>query len=215
VKQKGFQQRLVVKICGITTPDDAALAASAGADAIGLNFWHGSKRVVSVAQARRIIGAVPPFVWVVGVFVNAKVAEVQAIARAVGLHGVQLHGDESPREASRIGLFTIKALRVKDASVDAEVRRYGKVDALLLDAAQSGYGGGGMTFDWRLARRIAKERPILLAGGLDPTNVGRAVKEVRPLGVDVASGVERAPGIKDERKVRAFIRAARTAQGDR
>ena len=215
MKQKGFQQRLVVKICGITTPDDAALAASAGADAIGLNFWHGSKRVVSVAQARRIIGAVPPFVWVVGVFVNAKVAEVQAIARAVGLHGVQLHGDESPREASRTGLFTIKALRVKDTSVEAEVRRYGKVDALLLDAAQSGYGGGGKTFDWRLARRIAKERPMLLAGGLDPTNVGRAVKAVRPLGVDVASGVERAPGIKDERKVRAFIRAARAAEGDR
>lgn len=215
MKQRDLAQRLVVKICGITTPDDAALAASAGADAIGLNFWHGSKRVVSVAQARRIIDAVPPFVWVVGVFVNAEVAEVQAIARAVGLHGVQLHGDESPREASRIGLFTIKALRVKDASVEAEVRRYGKVDALLLDAAQSGYGGGGMTFDWRLARRIAKERPMLLAGGLDPTNVGRAVKEVRPLGVDVASGVERAPGIKDERKVRAFIRAARAAQGDR
>lgn len=215
MKQRDLAQRLVVKICGITTPDDAALAASAGADAIGLNFWHGSKRVVSVAQARRIIDAVPPFVWVVGVFVNAEVAEVQAIARAVGLHGVQLHGDESPREASRIGLFTIKALRVKDASVEAEVRRYGKVDALLLDAAQSSYGGGGKTFDWRLARRIAKERPMLLAGGLDPTNVGRAVKEVRPLGVDVASGVERAPGIKDERKVRAFIRAARAAQGDR
>lgn len=215
MKQRDLARRLVVKICGITTPDDAALAASAGADAIGLNFWHGSKRVVSVAQARRIIDAVPPFVWVVGVFVNAEVAEVQAIARAVGLHGVQLHGDESPREALRIGLFTIKALRVKDASVEAEVRRYGKVDALLLDAAQSGYGGGGMTFDWRLARRIAKERPMLLAGGLDPTNVGRAVKEVRPLGVDVASGVERAPGIKDERKVRAFIRAARAAQGDR
>lgn len=218
MKQRDLTQRLVVKICGITTPDDAALAASAGADAIGLNFWPGSKRVVSVARARRIIEAVPPFVWVVGVFVNARVAEVEAIARAVRLHGVQLHGDESPREAreaSRIGLFTIKALGVKDASVEAEVRRYGKVDVLLLDAAQSGYGGGGKTFDWRLARRIAKERPILLAGGLDPTNVCRAVKEVRPLGVDVASGVERAPGIKDERKVRAFIRAARAAQGDR
>jgi phosphoribosylanthranilate isomerase len=207
-------KRLVVKICGITTPEDAAMAAAAGADALGLNFWPGSKRVVSVAQARRIIEAVPPFVWVVGVFVNAKVAEVQAVAQAVGLHGVQLHGDESPREASQTGRFTIKALQVRDTSVTAEVARYRDVDALLLDAAQSGYGGGGKTFDWRLARRIARERPILLAGGLDPKNVGQAVKQVRPLGVDVASGVERAPGIKDVRKVRAFIRAARAAQGE-
>ena len=208
-------RRLVVKICGVTTPDDAAMAAALGADALGLNFWAHSKRLVSAARARRIMEAVPPFVWVVGVFVNAKPKEIEAIASAVGLHAVQLHGDESPAQASRLSLPTVKALRVESATAaEREARRYERVGTLLLDAPQVGYGGGGVTFDWKVARRIARERPILLAGGLNADNVGRAIKLVKPMGVDVASGVERAPGIKDERKVRAFIRAARAAQGD-
>lgn len=207
-------RRLVVKICGVTTPEDAAMAAAHGADALGLNFWAGSKRVVSVAQAKRIVAAVPPFVWLVGVFVDAKAAEIERIAHAVGLHAAQLHGGESPTAVARVGLPTLKALHVRDATAVAEAERYARVDTLVLDAAQSGYGGGGKTFDWKVARRIARTRAILLAGGLTPENVGAAVEQVRPLGVDVASGVEKAPGIKDERKVRAFIRAARAAQGE-
>lgn len=201
----------MVKVCGLTTPADAAMVAALGADALGLNFWSGSKRVVSVAKARRIVESVPPFVWVVGVFVNATTDEVEAIASEVGLHAVQLHGDETPAQVARLSRPTLKALQVKDGSVETDARRFRRVHALVLDAAQPGYGGGGQTFDWKLARRVARTRPVLLAGGLTPDNVGAAVRAVRPLGVDVASGVERAPGIKDERKVRAFLRAARTA----
>jgi phosphoribosylanthranilate isomerase len=205
----------VVKVCGVTTPDDAAMAASLGADALGLNFWPRSKRAVTVAQARRIIEAVPPFVWVVGVFVNPKVAEVEEVARAVRLHMVQLHGEESPALVRRMPLPTVKALHVGKGSLDADAARYAGAHALLLDTAQAGWGGGGLAFDWRRARRVVKARPVLLAGGLTAENVGEAVALVRPLGVDVASGVEKRPGVKDEKKVMDFIRAARAAaRGD-
>jgi len=202
---------LFVKVCGVTRPGDAVLAARAGADAVGLNFYPGSKRVVTVAQARRIVRALPPFLWVVGVFVDASRAEVLRTARAVGLDAVQLHGDESPDFAASLGLRTVKALHVGTAPATAQARRFAGVDLLLLDTAQAGHGGGGVAFDWRLARGLARRRPLLLAGGLTPDTVAEAVRTVRPFGVDVASGVERRPGVKDPRKLTAFVAAARAA----
>jgi phosphoribosylanthranilate isomerase len=202
---------LLVKVCGITSPRDGVLAASLGADALGLNFYPGSKRVITVEVARRIVQALPPFVWVVGVFVNASRASVRRVARIVGLHAAQLHGDEAPAYVSGLGLPTVKALHVAGKPVASQARRYVAADVLLLDAAQAGYGGGGVAFDWGLARELAARRPVLLAGGLTPDNVAEAVRTVRPLGVDVASGVETRPGVKDARKLDAFITAARGA----
>jgi phosphoribosylanthranilate isomerase len=167
--------------------------------------------VVTVAQARRIVAALPPFVWVVGVFVNASRAEVRRVAAAVGLHAAQLHGDEPPAFVAGLGLPTVKALHVGPRPVTALARRYRGAGVLLLDAAQAGYGGGGVAFDWALARGLARRRPVLLAGGLHPGNVGDAVRAVRPFGVDVASGVERRPGVKDRKKLSAFVAAARAA----
>jgi phosphoribosylanthranilate isomerase len=203
--------RLLVKVCGVTTPGDGVLAAEAGADAVGLNFYPGSKRVVSVAQARRIAAALPPFVWKVGVFVNAPLAEVRRVAKAVGLDAVQLHGDEAPAFVEALGLTTVKALHVGARPVAALARAYAGADVLLLDAAQAGFGGGGVAFDWALAIGLARRRPVLLAGGLHPGNVAEAVRAVRPFGVDVASGVEKRPGVKDRARLAAFVHAARAA----
>ena len=202
---------LFIKVCGLTTPGDAVAAVRAGADALGLNFYPGSKRVVTVAAARRIVEALPPFVWVVGVFVDAGRAEVLRTAREVGLDAVQLHGGESPAFVASLGLRTVKALPVGGAPVTGLARRFAAADLLLLDTAQRGHGGGGVAFDWRLARGLARRRPVLLAGGLTPANVAEAVRTVRPFGVDVASGVERRPGVKDPRKLKAFVAAARAA----
>jgi phosphoribosylanthranilate isomerase len=197
-----------VKICGVTSVADARQAALAGADAIGLNFYRRSKRCVSVATARAIVEALPPLVWAVGVFVDEPLASLRRIAREVGLHALQLHGHEPAAFAARLALPTFKALHVAQAPPDAS--GFERVQALVLDAAQPGFGGGGLAFDWKLARAIARQRPVLLAGGLTPKNVAAAIRAVRPWGVDVASGVEAAPGIKDPRKVAAFIRAARS-----
>lgn len=197
-----------VKICGITTVADALLAARLGADAIGLNFFPGSKRFVEPAVARAIVQALPPLVWAVGVFVNEPLRALERVARHVGLHAVQLHGEETEAFAARLRLPTWKALAVGDAPPDG--RGYPQVQALVLDAAQPGHGGGGVTFDWRLARAVARQRPVLLAGGLTPHNVAAAIRAVRPWGVDVASGVESSPGHKHPRKLAAFLRAARS-----
>lgn len=205
-------RRVFVKICGVTSIDDARMAVDAGADAIGLNFYAKSSRYLSVAKARTIVDALPAFVWAVGIFVNESLEVVREIKQAAKLDVAQLHGDERPTYVKQLAGRTMKALHVDEAPVEALARGYSSVEALVLDAAQPGFGGGGVTFDWALAKQLAAKRPILLAGGLTPQNVARAVKTVRPFGVDVASGVESSPGIKDARKVAAFIRAARSVQ---
>lgn len=202
---------LFVKICGVTSVDDACFAAEAGTDAIGLNFYRRSPRAVSVAVAKQIVAALPPFVWTVGIFVDESATTLKRIADAVRLDAVQLHGRESPQFVKRLHRRTLKAIHVSSMSVDALAARYETADALVLDAAQPNFGGGGITFDWKFARSVAAQRAILLAGGLTPKNVAEAVRFVQPFGVDVASGVEKAPGVKDAKKVRAFIRAARGA----
>jgi phosphoribosylanthranilate isomerase len=208
-----------IKICGVTRPDDGAMVAAAGADYIGLNFWPSSKRylppdrapVVAAAarEASRSMGALQ----LVGLFVNAAPDEIVAIARDLALDVIQLHGDESPDDALAIARATRcpvwKAIAVAGPA-DLERLAVWPADALLLDAPAVGRGGSGKVFDWNLARDAQKAHPdrrLVLAGGLGPDNVRAAIEAVGPWAVDVASGVESAPGIKDAAKVAAFIAA--------
>jgi phosphoribosylanthranilate isomerase len=206
--------RFVVKICGVTTPDDAAQAAAAGADAIGINFWPRSKRFVAPADAREIVDAIPAGVLKVGVFVDAPPTEVRARMDELGLDRAQLHGDEPAAafagfEPARL----IRVVRVRDAASFAAAGGW-RPGLWLYDAWVEGFGGEGVTAPWALIAAQA-QRPFLLAGGLTPDNLAAAIAAVRPDGVDVASGVELRPGRKDHAKVEAFISAARAATGAR
>jgi phosphoribosylanthranilate isomerase len=202
----------VVKICGVTRPEDATYACAAGATAIGVNFWPGSKRFVEDGRAREVLAAVAPGVLKVGVFVNATRAEVEARRGGLGLDLVQLHGDELASDwhgfpAARL----IRAVRVADRAALAAAAGW-QPRYFLLDAAAEGYGGSGQTAPWQVIA-AAGSRPFLLAGGLTSENVAAAIAAVHPEGVDVASGVESRPGVKDPAKVAAFIANARAALG--
>jgi phosphoribosylanthranilate isomerase len=196
-----------VKICGLTRLEDALAAVAAGADALGFNFWKGSKRYLEPARAASIVRLLPPFVTTVGIFVNETREQINLIADQVRLSTLQLHGDESPRDAANFSRPVIKAIRVESAASLAQVTRY-EVAGVLLDAPSQSYGGSGNTFDWSQARALPQAR-VILAGGLDPANVGQAIRTVRPFAVDVASGVESAPGIKDVERMKRFIQAAK------
>lgn len=207
-----------IKICGITNPADAAMAAEAGADALGFVFWKKSPRYVAPSTAAAIIGSLPPFVTAVGVFVNELPERIVEIAVAAGLGCVQLHGDENPGvcgtiKASVVGLRLIKAFRVSKGFDIMSLKPY-SAQAYLLDAYKAGVPGGtGQTFDWEVAVKAKEMGRIILSGGLTPSNVAEAVREVRPYAVDVSSGVERSPGLKDADKVVRFIEAAKGALG--
>ena len=199
-----------VKICGLTNLPDGLAATEAGAEALGFVFCDQSPRRVTVEAAAAIIRALPPFIVKVGVFVNAP---EDLVFRAIGqcaLNLLQFHGDESPEYCLQFGLMSMKAFRVRDAQSLQGLADY-KTDAWLLDAyAPDKVGGTGQQFNWDLALETQKlGRPIFLAGGLTPENVAEAVRRVRPYAVDVSSGVETAPGKKDDAKVRAFIQAAK------
>jgi len=200
-----------VKICGITTLDDARCAVSAGADALGFVFHPQSPRYISPEAAAKISALLPPFVTTVGLFVNVQRNEIQRTMKTAGLQVVQLHGDESPDECVIPGYPVIKAIRVKDAGSLTDIDRY-DVAGLLLDAwNDSHYGGTGETFDWQLAKRLTAGLPVVLAGGLTPDNVAAAVTTVHPYAVDVSSGVECSPGSKDHNKIYQFIQHVRQA----
>ncbi len=199
-----------VKICGVTRAEDALAAARLGADAVGFNFWPRSKRYLAPEAAAAIVGRLPPHVATFGVFVDPSRAELEAALAASGVGVAQLHGDEPPALCLALGVPVVKALRVRDRHDLAGLAAY-EVRAFLLDSPSAGYGGSGATFDWSLAAAAAREVPVLLAGGLGPDNVAEAVRTVRPLGVDVASGVESAPGVKDLARMEAFIRRAKEA----
>ncbi|GEJ59374.1 phosphoribosylanthranilate isomerase [Anaeromyxobacter diazotrophicus] len=199
--------RVRVKICGITRLEDALLAASLGADALGFNLWPGSKRHVDAEAARAIVDRLPPLVTAVGVFVNQPPPTVMALAAAAGVQVVQLHGDERWEDVNGYPLPALKAVRLAGPESLADLHRY-RVRGFLLDAPSPGYGGSGDRCDWALARQVAAQVPVLLAGGLTPENVAEAVRTVRPWAVDVASGVEAAPGVKDPDKLRRFIERA-------
>lgn len=197
---------MLIKICGITREEDAALAVGLGARALGFVFWPDSPRYVTPERAREIIRELPPFVTPVGVFVNQPVADVNAIADRVGLGVVQLHGDESIDEASRVTRPVLKAVHA--AGARQATLEWPRRMMLLIDASDPvRRGGTGQTTDWTVAATLSSLRPAMLAGGLRPDNVAEAVARVRPFGIDVSSGVEAAPGVKDHQRLRAFFEA--------
>lgn len=200
-----------VKICGVTRVQDAVQCVDVGADAIGINFYKNSSRYCDERDARMIVDAVGKKVATVGVFVDAGENEIRALRDSIGFSHVQLHGKESPDLLQRLLPYAFKALRVRGSNAIDEVTRYGG-DCILLDAYVPGEAGGtGECFDWTIARRIAQTRSVVLAGGLNHHNVANAIVQVAPSWVDVASGVERSPGIKDPESVRAFIQAAKNS----
>jgi len=200
-----------VKICGITSVADGQMVAEAGADMIGLMFYERSPRNITLPAAVEISRALPPFVMRAGVFVNPEPEFVLRAIAECGLHLLQFHGDETSEFCTQFGLMSLKAVRVRAAESIAQLADY-HTDAFLLDAHSSnGLGGTGETFNWDLALEAQKfGKPIFLAGGLTPENVADAVRQVKPFGVDVSSGVESGPGKKDAPKVRAFITAAKS-----
>ncbi len=194
-----------VKICGMTNYGDAMMAAEFGADAVGFIFYKKSPRYVSEKTVKNII--LPPFVSRVGVFVNEDADRINRIADSCKLDLIQLHGDESPAFCKKIKRKVIKAVRLRGSKSLELLSKY-MVEGFLLDAYEENIPGGtGKTCDWSLVRRAKKFGPIILAGGLSPSNVENAILRVQPYGVDVCSGVERAPGKKDRSKVRDFIQA--------
>jgi len=198
-----------VKICGITNLDDARLAVSAGADALGFIFVEGTPRCISHDRAASIIRELPPFVTSVGVFWDHPREHILSVSRTCGLTALQFHGDEPPSEVSHYGLKVIKTLKVATASDLDQIDRY-KVDAFLLDSpAQWSEGERRPTLPWELVRSVAATVPIILSAGLTPENVREAIQIASPYGVDVNSGVEAYPGKKDPDKVRRFISEAR------
>jgi phosphoribosylanthranilate isomerase len=201
-----------VKICGVTSLEDARLAAELGASAIGLVFWPGSPRSVDPAKAKAIVAALPPFVSAVGVFVNQQ-DEAERIARQTGLTAVQFHGDEAPGSYRAFPIRVIKAVTIRDASAREEAAAVPKGATVLLDAHDRvKRGGTGRVIDWSIAAMIARERPVILSGGLTAANVAEAIAAVRPYAVDVSSGVESAPGRKDPAKLRELFAALRSAE---
>ena len=200
-----------VKICGITNLVDALHASTCGADALGFVFYPGSPRYVDPDRARRIIVELPPLISTVGLFVNENPGRIRELVAYCGLNAIQLHGTEEPDQCSYPPCRVIKALRLKEPLADGAIAAY-RVAALLLDAYVPGqFGGTGQRCDWPLAAVIAAQHRVILAGGLNADNVAEAVRQVRPYGVDVSSGVEKQPGQKDPEQVARFIRMAREA----
>ncbi len=203
---------VLVKVCGITNPEDARTAADAGADAIGLVFAPSPRRV-SVEAASEISAALPENLLKVGVFVNAAPEEVLAVAREAGLDYAQLHGDEGPEDVTDIrdgGLKVIKALQVRDADSLEDMEQYG-ADLYLLDAySEKARGGTGERFDWGLAKTLLARDNIVVSGGLNPENVREAIEFFEPYGVDASSSLEDRPGVKNGERVRRFVSAAKS-----
>jgi phosphoribosylanthranilate isomerase len=204
-----------VKICGITTWEDARLSIDLGAVALGFNFYPPSSRSISPADAWSIIRRLPPFVEAVGVFVNWSPHVVAALARAVRLGSVQLHGAETPADVAALAHKhrVTKAVQVKRGFRVASLAKYKAADAILLDGFAPGlHGGTGRTLDWELARAARRYGRIMLAGGLTPENIAEAIRVAEPYAVDVASGVEARPGRKDPALLRALFDAIESAE---
>jgi phosphoribosylanthranilate isomerase len=198
-----------VKICGLTRLEDALAAVRLGADALGFNFWPGSRRYLAPALARDIIRHLPPLVTSVGVFVDPSHDEAVAAAAISGVQVIQLHGGESPLLCRSFQLPVLKALPVGGPEALDAAEPYAGLAGLLLDAPSPGHGGSGQPCHWPTARALAARGPVILAGGLHPGNVAEAIAAVGPYGVDVASGVERSPGVKDHELLARFLRAAK------
>ena len=201
---------MFIKVCGLTRQADALVAVEAGATALGFVFWPQSPRFVSPATARAIVSTLPPGILSVGVFVNETVDGIRAAVAASGIGMVQLHGDEGSSYAAALACPLIRACGVDEA--EAAIAAWPGDVTLLVDARDPvRRGGTGRQVDWSRAAVIAQRRRMLLAGGLTPENVSAAIRAVRPYGVDVSSGVEAAPGVKDAGKVARFVASARAA----
>lgn len=200
---------MLVKICGITSMQDAEAAVDAGAAALGFVFWPKSPRFIEPHRARAIVSSLPPFVVPVGVFVNQPAAHVKGVAALVRLGAVQLHGDEDVLYVASMDCPVIKAVSLERREDDGDpIDSWPQRTMLLLDVHDPvSRGGTGRTVDWSAAAPIAAKRRTLLAGGLTPDNVAEAVALVQPFGIDVSSGVERAPGVKDHARLRALFQA--------
>ena len=201
-----------IKICGITNVEDALLSVTLGADALGFNFYKKSPRCITPENARHITNEITDGVLKIGVFVNEGVDEVINIAKVAGLNAVQLHGEELPEYTAKLkntDLTVIKAFGVRPNFVPENILRY-DVNMILLDAfSKNEHGGTGQTFDWEIAKKVKAIFPeMFLAGGLGPSNVAAAIKTVAPFGIDACSGLERVPGVKDEKKLRSFFEQA-------
>lgn len=201
---------MMLKVCGITRLTDALHAAREGATALGFVFWPKSPRYVAPERAAEIIAELPSAVTKVGVFVNEPVDSIRAVVAAAGLDVVQLHGDEPPAYGDALGFPVLRSVTLEDAA--AAMTAWPVTVPLLLDAAdRQRRGGTGTRVDWTRAALLARQRRVILAGGLTPENVGEAVDTVNPFGVDVSSGVEETPGVKDFAKVTRFLVNARDA----
>lgn len=206
-------KRVIVKVCGITEQRDALEAVHLGVDAIGFNFWPASPRYIEPAAARRIVERLPVLVHKVGVFVDAPLIAILDTVREAGLTAVQFHGDELPQTCAAIGAIPwMKAIRVGPDFDPGILAEYACNTFLLDGHSPAAPGGTGTTFEWRRARALSVYGRILIAGGLDPTNVGLAIEDARPWGVDVASGIEFAPGKKDLDRLELFVSAVRRAE---
>jgi phosphoribosylanthranilate isomerase len=202
-----------VKVCGVTRPEDAVLSAELGASAIGLIFWPRSPRAVTVAQARAVARALPPFVQLVGVFVNQPVEEVRRMADEARLSAIQLHGDEDLEVFAGLAAWPLlKSVTAEQAALDPDLFRVPSRVTVLIDAHDPiRRGGTGRAVPWDVAATVAARRRLVLSGGLTPENVAGAIAAVRPWAVDVASGVEEAPGTKSVERLRAFFAAVQQA----
>jgi phosphoribosylanthranilate isomerase len=199
---------VLIKICGITRLEDAEAGVEQGAHALGFVFWPNSPRFIDPYRARAIVSALPSFVTTVGVFVNQRSEYVNGVAALVGLAAVQLHGDESPSYAAAMTRPVIKAIRSGAAGQVDAVAAWPLRVTLLLDVDDPvRRGGTGSTIDWASASTVASARRVVLAGGLTPENVGEAIARVKPFGIDVSSGVESSPGIKDRGRLEALFEA--------
>ena len=208
----GLFVRTRVKICGITRVEDALIAVAQGADAIGLVFYPPSPRYVTPAQAAEIVNALPAFITVVALFVDASRADVEAVLSQVNIDLIQFHGQETADECRQYGKSYMKAIRVKsDTNLVQYMTEYSDAKALLLDTYAEGVPGGtGQVFDWTIIPKNLS-KPIVLAGGLDAENVEQAIRQVKPYAVDVSGGVEFKKGIKDAAKIAAFMRGVSNA----
>ena len=208
--------RTRIKVCGVTRTEDAQLAVELGVDALGFVFWPGSPRFVTAARAAAIAAALPPLVATVGVFVDQPVDDIRRIAAHVGLSVVQLHGDEPAASWRLVPGRCLKAVSAGAGFDAASIASWPSGVYPLVDAADPDRRGGtGRPADWTAAAAIARTRPTILAGGLDAENVRDAIARVRPHAVDVSSGVERSPGIKDADRLRAFVDAVAAADAAR
>jgi len=200
-----------VKICGVTTVEDARAAVDAGADMIGLNFYPGSRRFVTLERAREIVAVIPRSVWRVGVFVDAERAQIEHVRRELALDAIQLHGDEEPSLCRGFDVPVIRAVHLREAGDAARALAAYDADLVLCEGdAGAAHGGAGARFDWEWARVVPSEK-LVVAGGITPENVAAAVRALRPFAVDAASGVEIAPGVKDPARMAALVAHAKAA----